>query len=171
MERQLFQWLSVMKTRGIWTANTIFIIMQWVYVMWLTYILLWGAFSAGKTTTCYGSMEVATFDTLGNEQITGTIYTWDGYRCENSSQSWYVCGQKSTIVTIRSPWPLAIGTIVYAQVSHHLVHIMSMLHNVRCTTRFWNNLHDISSKSQKNERPCNSKIFWRNKCKVAIQDN
>jgi hypothetical protein len=66
VERQLFQWLSVMKTRGIWTANTIFIIMQWVYVMWLTYILLWGAFSAGKTTTCYGSMEVATFDTREN---------------------------------------------------------------------------------------------------------
>jgi hypothetical protein len=34
---QLFQWLIIMKTRGIWTANTKFIITQWVYVMWLTY--------------------------------------------------------------------------------------------------------------------------------------
>jgi len=37
-------------------------------------------------------MEVATFDTIGNWQIAGTIYTWDGYRVEYSSQSWYVCG-------------------------------------------------------------------------------
>jgi hypothetical protein len=69
------------------------------------------------------------------------FYTWDGYQGENSSQSWYVCGQKSTIVTIRSVWPLAISTIVYAQISHHVVHIMSMLHNVHRTTRFWNSLH------------------------------
>jgi len=46
----------------------------------------------------------------------------------------------------RSLWPLVIGTIVYAQVSHHLVHIMSMLHNVRRTTRFWNNLHQVNPK-------------------------
>ena len=71
-----------------------------------------------------------------------------GVRIQVNRDTFVVRSQRSYYVTIRSLWPLAIGTIVYAQVSHHIVHIMSMLHNVRCATRFWNNFHDISLKGQ-----------------------
>jgi hypothetical protein len=93
-----------------WTANTIFIIMQWVYVMWLTYILLWGAFSAGKTTTCYGSMEVATFvvqRTLCNIDIICTRW-WE--TCAYTMVP-IASGQGDRMVTIVDFWP---------QTYHHL---------------------------------------------------